>query len=132
MSQRGWRRLLPERSHLILLGGLAIAVIAALGFIELYNIRVEALAEHQAAAAQLQQLEEQNQMLQAAQAEGEQGNNIEPKARELFKLARPGEKKLVFQTPVPDTAKEEDSAPAPPARSDQPDWLDWLSRLLGR
>ncbi len=130
MSQPWWRRLLPDRSHLLLLAGLAALVVATMGFIELYNIRSEALADHERAAAQVDQLREQNQMLQEALSEGQRGDNIEPRARQYFKYSRPGEKKVLFQTPAPPTP-----TPVPPEDYRPPGrsaWQDWLNRLLGR
>ena len=56
MFPRWWRRLLPDQSHLLLLAGLAALVVATMGFIELYNIRSEAQAEHERANTQVEQL----------------------------------------------------------------------------
>jgi hypothetical protein len=132
MSRQWWRRLLPDRSHLAMLAGIGVVIIATLGFIELYNIKVEALADHAAAQTQVEQLREQNQLLKDALVEGQKGENVEPKARAYFDFAMPGEKKIVFETPA--ALPQPTPVPRAPARLAVPrqveSWLGWLNDLL--
>jgi hypothetical protein len=132
MSQHWWRRLLPDRSRLALLAGIAMVIVATLGFIELYNIKVEALADRSAARVQVDQLREQSRLLREALTEGQSEQNVEPQARQYFKMALPGEKKIVFETPT--VAPE--TTPEPQSRSggsmQLPSWLGWLDHLLAR
>jgi cell division protein FtsB len=132
MSQPWWRRLLPGGSKLLLIGSLVVIGVAALGFVELFNIEGEAVADRDSARTQVQQLTEQKQQLQQELAAAQHEDNVEPKARQFFKYSRPGEKKVVFQTPTP----QPDAAVLTPVPHEstspagQPAWLEWLNRLL--
>jgi hypothetical protein len=134
MSKQGWRRLLPDRAHLVMVAGIAIVIVATLGFIELYNIKTEALADRSANQVQVDWLREQNRLLQEALIEGQNGDNIEPQARQYFKMARPGEKKIVFETPAvaPEATPEPEAQPEASGSTQLPSWLGWLDRLLAR
>jgi cell division protein FtsB len=132
MSQPWWRRLLPGSSKLLLVGGVVLIAVVALGFIELFNIQGEAVADRASARAQVQQLTEQKQQLQQELAAAQHEDNVEPKARQFFKYSRPDEKKVVFQTPTLqlDTAVPTPVPPGSTSPAGQPAWLEWLNRLL--
>lgn len=127
MSQ--WRRYLPEGRHLLLLGGLAVIVLAAIGFASLYQIKAEALAERTKAAAQVKQLEDQKAQLEDTLARAHNGVNVEPDARQFFNYGRPGDKVIVPQAA---TSVAPLAPPVSPAPGRPPYWQQWLDRLLGR
>ncbi len=122
-----WRRLPLTGGRIWVAVGLAFAVIAAVGFINLYQVRAESLAAYRRAQAQVQQLQEQHDLLQAALDQAQRGDNVEPQARQYFKYSRPGEKRLVVESAPPPT-------PVPPSNpeSSPPYWRQWLNRLTGR
>ncbi len=133
MSQPQWRRYLPEGKHLIWAAGLALLVLVGVGFASLYQLKVEALAERQAAAAQVEQLQAQRKQLAQELDKAQREDNVEPEARDLFKVARPGDKVIVAEPPTPFGAQSP-ATPAPPGtrQVSPPYWQQWLDRLLGR
>ncbi len=127
MLRQWWWRLPLTGGHLWMVAGLTFAVIAAVGFVNLYQVRAESLAAYARAQAQVQQLQEQHDLLQTALDQAQRGDNVDPQARRFFKYSRPGEKRLVVESPPP-------PAPVSPSnpQSSPPYWRQWLDRLTGR
>ena len=130
MTEQRWRRLLPEGRHLLLVASLAALALAVVGFISLYQIKVEALAERSMAQTQVRQLLDQNQQLRDALARAQRGDNVEPQARRYFKMGRPGDKLILAQsvaTPDPQSSRVPFSGSE---AGNPPYWRLWLEQLL--
>ena len=125
MSLR-WRRFLPDRSQLWIPLAVLILVVAGAGFMNLASSRSLALAENRAVAAQVVQLEEQQERLNGALATSLDSGNGEVKGREYFGLSQPNETRVVAEPFV--VAPEPLQAPA--ETQDGPYWLEWWKRLV--
>ncbi|HEX9117281.1 MAG TPA: hypothetical protein VGA61_14530 [Anaerolineae bacterium] len=133
MSQQ-WRRFLPESKHLILAAVVAVLVLIGVGFASLYQLKGEALAERAAAAAQVEQLQAQKGQLVDELDKAQRGENVEPQARDLFKVARPGDKVIIAVPATPVGAQSPSSLPTSAGNdsANPPYWREWLERLLGQ
>ncbi len=99
MFYRRLLRLLPDRSGLMLLAIAVTAALALLGFGNLVISKSEALAEQYRAQQQLLTLQEQQRGLLSALEQAEQGQNIIPRAWQLYHRVPPGLTVLEEQPP---------------------------------
>jgi cell division protein FtsB len=126
MKHRRWRNLLPDRGQWAVLLAVLFVIIAAVSFIDVAVRRSASQSAQLAVQNRLAAVQSQNQQLTEALTQAQRGENIEPRARQYFNLARKDEKKYVVQL-VPEAvtgSAEPASASAPPY------WGAWIERLL--
>ncbi|MCX6027710.1 MAG: hypothetical protein NT169_00185 [Chloroflexi bacterium] len=125
MSRGRWWRFLPDRSQLMLLAGVLIAVVTTVGFVNLTIARSAVQAELRADQARVAQLLEQKLRLQDELARDQQGENVAPRAEEYFDR-KPPDTTTVFPEAVatPDAAAGKRDQPSGP-----PYWAEWWKRL---
>jgi len=125
MSRGGWWRFLPDRSQLMLLAGVLIAVVTTVGFVNLAIARGAAQTELRAQEARVAQLREQNLRMQDELVRAQSDENAERRATDYFNRVRPGTT-LVLPEAVPTPA-----APVVGRRrpSGPPYWAEWWKRL---
>jgi outer membrane PBP1 activator LpoA protein len=118
-----YRRLLPDRSSVMLLAIAVTAALTLLGFGNLVIIRRDALTEQQQVRQQLEVRQEQNRMLLSALEKAQHRQNIAPRAYEYYHRLPPG--LIIFEEqPV------EGAVTAHPGGANGPAlWMQFVERL---
>jgi hypothetical protein len=118
-----YRRLLPDRSAVMLLAIAVTAALALLGFGNLVIIRREALTEQQQVRQQLEVLQEQNRMLLSALEKAQHRQNIAPRAYQYYHRVPPGQ--IIFEEqPVEGAVTVQPGSTEGPAL-----WMQWVEQL---
>lgn len=125
MSARRWLRLLFGRSQLMLLAGVAFAVVAVIVFADLAMNKSAASAGYQRAKARVEQLDAQNARLQRDLERAQQDQQVMIQGWNYFGRAPKGVKIVIGEPVAPAPAAADGPAPA----QTTPFWVEWRQRL---
>jgi hypothetical protein len=126
MVHQGWRRFLPDRSQLMLLVIVVIALVAGVSFVNLGIAHKSALAAREMAVARYDEIQQQHVLLVRTLEAAQRGENILPKAYDYFFMTPPGIITVLIEpaepAPAPGVAGARTSGP--------PYWGDWWQHLV--
>ena len=125
MFTQRWLRLLPGRSQLMLLGGVAFAVFMIISFADLAVSKSAMMASHQQAQALVARLRAQRGALQRELDRAQSDQQVMSKAFAYFGQGRSGVNVVVGQSDAVPAAAPADAADT----QGTPHWGDWLQRL---
>ena len=125
MFARRWVRLLPGRSQLMILGGVAFAIVVVILFADLAMTKSAAVANNQRARTKVEQLQTQNVRLRHDLERAQNDQQIIPRGWDYFGKTPKGVQVVIAEPEAPAASPVVEQGGA----SETPFWVDLWRKI---